>query len=106
MSRGRFLKLRVSDAELADIRAKALEAGMTVSDFMRFRVMNFRLRRTGADRERLRQLARIGSNVNQLVRWANTHKAAGPALEVVLWLNRLTIEVMTVANAGGDDHAD
>ena len=102
MSRGRFLKVRVSDAELADIRARALEADMTVSDFMRFRMMNFRLRQTSADRERLRHLARIGSNVNQLARWANTHKAASPALEALLWLNRLTREVSDIAH-GGDD---
>ncbi|MDR1611700.1 MAG: plasmid mobilization relaxosome protein MobC [Planctomycetota bacterium] len=110
MSRGRFLKVRVSDAELADIRAKAIEADMAVSDFMRFRMMNFRLRQTGADRERLRQLARIGSNINQITRWANTHKAAAPALEALLWLNRLTIKAANIAQGDGDegggDHAD
>jgi hypothetical protein len=89
MSRGRFLKVRVSDAELLEVRAKAFAADMTVSDFMRFRVMNYRLRQTGAEKDRLRQLARIGSNINQLARWANTHKAAGPTLEVIVWLNRL-----------------
>ena len=106
MSRGRFLKVRVSDDELANIRASAFGAEMTVSDFLRFRVMNYRLRQTSADKERLRQLARIGSNVNQLARWANTHKAAGPTLEVLLWLNRLTIEVMNVLDAGGNADAD
>ncbi len=101
MSRGRFLKVRVSDNELATIRAKAFEAEMTLSDFMRFRVMNHRLRQTAADKERLRHLARIGSNINQLARWANTHKAAGPTLEVLLWLNRLTRAVAEVAQGEG-----
>ena len=106
MSRGRFLKVRVSDAELLEVRAKAFHAEMTVSDFLRFRVMNFRVRQTSADRERLRQLARIGSNINQLARWANTHKAAGPTLEVLLWLNRLTIEVMNIVHSGGDGQGE
>ncbi|MCD7895348.1 MAG: plasmid mobilization relaxosome protein MobC [Planctomycetaceae bacterium] len=98
MSRGRFLKVRVSDAELMEVRAKAFHADMTVSNFMRFRVMDYRLRRTSADKERLRQLARISNNINQLARWANTHKAAGPALEILLWLNRLAVEVMDIAH--------
>ena len=58
----------------------------------------------------MRQLARIGSNVNQIARWANTHKAAGPTLEVILWLNRLALAVTDIAqgdgNDGGDGHAD
>ena len=103
MSRGRFLKVRVSDAELLEIRAKAFYAEMTVSDFMRFRTLNHRLRQTNGEKERLRQLARIGSNINQLARWANTHKTAGSTLEVILWLNRLTGEVADIAHDGEKD---
>ena len=110
MSRGRFLKVRVSDNELMEIRALAFNAEMTVSDFMRFRMMNYRLRQTRADKERLRQLARIGSNINQIARWANTHKAAGPTLEILLWLNRLTLMVSDMVqsngNEGGNGDAD
>jgi hypothetical protein len=109
MSRGRFIKVRVSDNELADIRARAMETGMTVSDFMRFRMMNYRLRQTSADKERLRHLARIGSNINQLARWANSRKAAAPALEVALWLSRLVDGVNRVADEPKPeegDHAD
>jgi hypothetical protein len=110
MSRGRFLKVRVSDGEMLEVRAKAFHAEMTVSDFLRFRAMDYRLRRTNADKERLRQLSRIGSNVNQLARWANTHKAAGPALEVVLWLDRIAHDIAEMAKADenneGNGHAD
>jgi hypothetical protein len=114
MSRGRFLKVRVSDTELMEVRVKAFDADMTVSDFLRFRLMNSRLRRTAAEKERLRQLARIGSNINQVARWANIHKAAGPTLEILLWLNRLTLAVTDMArhdgndgeNEGGTTHAD
>ena len=37
-------------------------------------------------RERTRELARIGSNLNQIARWANTHKENAEALEVVTHL--------------------
>ena len=38
------------------------------------------------ERERTRELARIGSNLNQIARWANTHKENTEALEVVAHL--------------------
>lgn len=100
MSRGRVIKVRVTDAELADFRTRANDAGMTVSDLIRFRLTGYRVRQTSADKTRLRELSRIGSNVNQLARWANSRKAAAPALEVVLWLGRLVDAINIVA---GDD---
>jgi hypothetical protein len=106
MNRHRFLKVRLSDEEATAISARAAEAGMTVSDLVRFRVLNFRLRQTEADRERLRRLARIGSNVNQIARWANIHKSSGQALEVALWLNRLVQAVQGMVRDGGNSHAD
>ena len=88
MNRDRFLKVRVNESELASFRTRAGEAGMTVSDLVRNRLFGFRVRQTDADKDRLRQLARIGSNVNQLARWANSRNDTAPALEVVLWLAR------------------
>ena len=35
------------------------------------------------ERERTQQVARIGNNLNQLARWANTHKGAIEAVEVI-----------------------
>ena len=34
------------------------------------------------ERERTRELARIGSNLNQIARWANAHKGNTEAVEV------------------------
>lgn len=99
-TRDRVVKVRVTEDELADFRARAVEADMTVSDLVRFRLLNFRLRQSSAEKERVRHLAMIGNNINQLARWANAHKAAS-ALEVVLWLNRLLLGVRQLA---GDDH--
>jgi hypothetical protein len=104
MNRPRYLKIRVSDEELDGIRARATEAGMTVSDLIRLRLLNSRLRQNGNDRERIRHLARIGSNLNQLARWANTYKLKAQTVEVVLWLNRLLVEARHLAE--GEGHAD
>ena len=35
------------------------------------------------ERERTRQIARIGNNPNQIARWANTYKTATEAVEVI-----------------------
>ncbi len=97
MTRDHFIKVRVTEAEFADFRARANEAGMTVSDLVRFRLTGYRVRQSDSDKDRLRHLARIGSNVNQLARWANSRKAAAPALEVALWLSRLVDGINDVA---------
>jgi NRPS condensation-like uncharacterized protein len=97
MTRDHFIKVRVTETEFADFRARASEAGMTVSDLVRFRLTGYRVRQTDSDKDKLRHLARIGSNVNQLARWANSRKAAAPALEVALWLSRLVDGINDVA---------
>jgi len=38
------------------------------------------------ERERTKQVARIGNNLNQIARWVNTHKAAIEAVEVIVHL--------------------
>jgi uncharacterized protein (DUF1778 family) len=75
-----WLKLRVSRKEKAAIVAKAEAQGQTVTDFLRQRALDYRLRQTPLEKERVHQLARIGVNLNQLARWANAHKSRAEAL--------------------------
>ena len=35
------------------------------------------------ERERTRQVSRIGNNLNQITKWANTHKGAVEAVELI-----------------------
>jgi transposase-like protein len=81
-----WLKLRVSREEKAAIVAKAESQGQTVTDFLRQRALDYRLRQTPLEKERVRQLARIGINLNQLARWANIHKSRAEALDVLIAL--------------------
>lgn len=111
MKRNHFIKVRVNDSELAQIKEKAAEANLTISDLLRKSTLDFTLRKTKLNREKIRHLARIGSNINQLARWANTYKHKAPALEAILWLNRLTNEVHQIAEDSvntseeGENHA-
>ncbi|MDR2745460.1 MAG: MobC family plasmid mobilization relaxosome protein [Desulfovibrio sp.] len=85
-SRVAFIKLRVTPEEKKAIAAKAEAQGVTVADFIRQRALDYRLRQTLLEKERVRQLARIGVNLNQLARWANTHKGRAEALNVLIAL--------------------
>ena len=81
-----WLKIRASEAERAEWHAKARSAGLTLSDLVRRsvgRVRTWTVAHAEVERERTRQVARIGNNLNQIARWANTFKANAEALEVV-----------------------
>ena len=50
------------------------------------RVRTWTVAHTDLERERTRELARIGSNLNQIARWANIHKENAEVVEVVAHL--------------------
>ena len=84
-----WVKIRATSAERAEWKAKAGAAGLTLSDLMRRslgRVHTWTVAHAEVERERTRELARIGANLNQIARWANTFKANAEALEVVTHL--------------------
>ena len=61
-------------------------AGLTLSDLVRRSVRRTRtwtVAHAEVERERTQQAARVGDNLNQIARWANTHKEAVEAVEVI-----------------------
>ena len=81
--RSAWIKMRVTPDEKKLIESKASAQGQTVTDFLRQRALDYRLRQSPLEKERIRQLARIGSNMNQIARWANTYKKRAEAVEVI-----------------------
>ena len=68
---------RVSPAERAAWRAKSAAVGVPLSDLLRQAMARTRTWTAAAaevERERTRQVARIGNNLNQVARWANTQR--------------------------------
>ena len=62
---------------------------MTLSDLVRRsvgRVHTWTVAHAEVERGRTRELARLGNNLNQIARWANTHKEAIQAVEVIAHL--------------------
>jgi uncharacterized protein (DUF1778 family) len=99
MNRSLWLKLRVTREEKAAVEFAAAESGVSLSDFVRQRLLGARVRQTAEEREIIRQLARIGANMNQLARWANTHKGHAEAIEVILCLDRLRGDLKAIEGA-------
>ena len=92
-TRTAWIKLRVTPAEKTTITAKAEAQGQTVTDFIRQRALDYRLRQTPLEKERLRQLARIGANLNQIARWVNIHKNRAETIDVLTALVSLEREL-------------
>ena len=95
---------RVTAAELAEWRAKAAAAGVTLSELLRQAMRRTRAWTAAAadiERARVREIARIGNNLNQLARWANTHKAAAEAVEVLTHLRAIERELAALRRGPG-----
>ena len=97
---------RVSPAELADWRAKAAAAGVSLSALLRqamARTRTWTVPATEVERERTRELARIGANLNQIARWANTFKANAETVEIVAHLVAIERALAALAPVGSSD---
>lgn len=80
MARTTTASIRLAPAELASWRASAEAHGLSLSDWLRDQVGAARPRsrpargRAGTDPRLLAELARIGNNLNQLARAANSQR--------------------------------
>jgi hypothetical protein len=113
------VSLKVPVSLRADLEAQAAESNCTLSDALRThltlslakpldkRVPRRRLPQrlsgvSGVDSGLLRQLAAIGSNLNQLARVANGHSLAGQpmeALEIIILLRSMEQQIGALAEA-------
>ncbi len=93
MRRDQWIKIRVSIEEKKSFEQKASESGMTMADLIRQRLLTFRIRKTAHEQERIRMLARVGNNINQLARWANSHKSGLEAIQIIMRLDAILQEL-------------
>lgn len=105
-SRTAWIKLRVTPTEKETITAKAKAQGQTVTDFMRQRALGYRLRKTPLEKEHVRQVARVGANLNQLARWANTYKSRAEAIRVLAALLSFERALKRDADPGEGDRQE
>ncbi|MDE0113984.1 MAG: MobC family plasmid mobilization relaxosome protein [Albidovulum sp.] len=83
--RDRVLRVRATSEEIDRWKAMARASGMPLSELVRQSIGRARAwspDRAAVERDRTLQLARIGSNLNQVARWANARKSAADAVRV------------------------
>ncbi len=101
-----LVAVRVTPSESAEWRAKAAAAGVPLSALIRRAMARTRTWTAPAaevERERTRQVGRLGNNLNQIARWANTHKGAVEAVEIVAHLVAIERALRALAPAGDPD---
>lgn len=97
--RDKWVNIKVTEAERDEWQAYALSEKMNLSDVFRqlisekigidAQLVNLPIKKKQqrimrrADPELLRELAKVGNNLNQISRWANTYKTDADALEVM-----------------------
>jgi len=96
--REHWIKVRVTKNEKLTISQKAKTQGQTVSAFILFRTLNYRLRKDITHKEKILQLTKIGNNLNQIARWANTHGNKAEAIAVITSLLSLEKQIKTFAD--------
>ena len=85
------IHLRVAPAEVA-----AWRAGVPLADLLRRAMARTRTWTASATR----QVARIGNNLNQIARWANTHAERADAFEIIAHLVAIEREIARLAGCG------
>ena len=90
--RSQWIKIRVSEDERQAINEKAELAGCTVAELIRHslcRVKTWTIKDKEIERARIREIRRIGQNLNQVAKWCNTYKATAEATQVILLLVKI-----------------
>ena len=99
------ISIRLTDEEKLDWELKAHAAGLSISQLVREAMGKVRVTKVG-DRslqvERTRQIAKIGNNLNQIARWANTYKTTAEVVEVVTHLIAIEQALMALNSLEGD----
>ena len=106
--------IRATDAEKLDWEIKAHSEGLKTSQLARTLLNNYSNNRGDkrrspsskvgnlqSRRELVRQVARIGNNLNQIARWANTYKGAAEATQVISSLARIESSLLALDRRAG-----
>lgn len=98
--------VRLPREELAEWHAKAKAAGVSLSALIRqamHRTQTWTAQARDIEQQKVLKLAKIGNNLNQLARWANTYKHQVEALEVLGQLSATERELRALRLEGRND---
>ena len=89
MRRDITLQVRVTASERDAWRTKSVTAGMSLSNLIRqsmTRTRTWTAKDNQLARDKVREIARIGNNLNQIAHWCNQHKDRAETVEVIAHL--------------------
>jgi hypothetical protein len=87
-----FIKIRSTPEERKTWNEKAKSLGVPLSELIRKsfgRVQPMPLNNKKIEAERNKQIARVGNNLNQIARWANSYKTNAEATQVISHLKSI-----------------
>lgn len=103
-----FVKIRTTEEEKAAWQKQAEDQKMTLADLVRRRLgdsqpVDREPKKTRSGRKKdtvlLSNIGRVGSNLNQIAKWANTYKDAAEAAEVLLALVAIEQHLSEISSA-------
>lgn len=99
MEKNKRIEIRISEADYLRLKLKSENAGISISDLIRNSALATRTW-TAQDKriksEKVRQIARIGNNLNQIARFCNQHKSTTDTMEIVQFLVSIEHELKKV----------
>lgn len=96
-ARDKTLRVRFSDDEFKALQERAAEAGLSMSELVRDHAGQLKVRNRKDEHMRNVTLNRINANLNMIAKWANTHKGAAEAVDVIAHLIALQREIGKLA---------
>ncbi len=96
-----YIKIRLTKAEKEEWQEKAVRAGLSLSNLIR-QSMNKTQTWTAPDRklisEQTREISRLGNNLNQIAKWANTYKSTAEAIEIIECLREIEKKLEVISS--------
>jgi hypothetical protein len=92
--------IRLSQAEKLEWQEKAARAGISLASLVREAMKKTSIQKyieRPLIQERTREIRRIGINLNQIARWANTYKETAEALEIIEILKEIEEAIKTLS---------
>jgi len=104
--RSTYAQVRMTQAEKIDFKKLAGASGISLSDLFRQaikRVRPWTPEHKEIEKEKIRQLARIGNNLNQIARAVNTQGVVNFEMDILEKLSHIETEITTTLKSKGGD---
>jgi len=91
-TREKWIKVRVSESERAEIEQKATLANVSIAELIRSslgRVKTWTIKDKETEREKIREISRIGQNLNQIARFCHLHKSDTDTAQIIAELLKI-----------------